>query len=236
MACRIEGASVRGAMVRSGPAGAVWAALVVPWSGGAPAAAAGAPPSTSCCTTCACTPGRMTIRMAAWAGAPTATSWRSSWVVPPPRWVHGPRAGGHALGKQPCTRLATARTDPLVISTQEQQPPLMRVHSVTPCSCPFVLPPCPQLRVNGIRLSRTVPAVGAAAVGQLLRSIAPRVMTWRQLAAAHYSQLARRHLLGTCLGGGVERFRLDWTRCLDHFALHAGARRVGGGGGAAGHE
>ena len=49
--------------------------------------------------------------------------------------------------------------------------------------------------------------------------VAPKIMTWQQYGEAAYS-MARKRLAG---GEGPD-YVPDFTRCVDHFAIHAGKR------------
>ena len=75
--------------------------------------------------------------------------------------------------------------------------------------------------VNGVFLRKDVPLQAARALEHCLRAVAPRVLTWAQCGAAA-ANLARRRVLGQ----SVPEYVPDWTRCVDHFALHAGGYAV----------
>jgi hypothetical protein len=64
----------------------------------------------------------------------------------------------------------------------------------------------------------------ARALEACLRTIAPRIMTWGQYAEAATNLFAK-----AVLGQDMPEFVPDWTRCADHFALHAGEQPQGGG-------
>ncbi len=78
--------------------------------------------------------------------------------------------------------------------------------------------------VNGVYLARDVVHHAGRAMELCMRQVAPRIMSWAQLGEAAVN-IARRRALGHM----VPEYVPDWTRCVDHFLIHAG----GGAGGAA---
>jgi len=74
--------------------------------------------------------------------------------------------------------------------------------------------------INGIRLGKNVPKCAAAALMACLECVAPHIMTWGQWLSAIGNWGASR------LTTNVERYKPDFTQCVDHFALHAGSYAV----------
>ena len=70
-----------------------------------------------------------------------------------------------------------------------------------------------------------------------LRTIAPKILTWGQYADAAMNLLQK-----TVMGRDLPEYVPDFTKCIDHFALHAGKASIsgwcftgyGGGGGEGG--
>ena len=75
--------------------------------------------------------------------------------------------------------------------------------------------------INGVFLRKDVPMQAAKALEVCLRTIAPRILTWGQYAEAAYTHFER-----TVLGRSVAEYVPDFTKCVDHFALHAGGYGV----------
>lgn len=79
---------------------------------------------------------------------------------------------------------------------------------------------------NGLLLSKDLPKYAGKVLERCVRKIAPKIMTWRQYAdaAAYCLEKGWRMYVdgnekpGPLLGDYVP----DFTRCIDHFALHAG--------------
>ena len=79
-----------------------------------------------------------------------------------------------------------------------------------------------RMGVNGVFLRKDVPVQAARALEHCLREVAPRIMTWRQLAEAGAS-IVRRRAFGQ---SSEPEYVPDFTKCVDHFALHAGGYAV----------
>lgn len=75
--------------------------------------------------------------------------------------------------------------------------------------------------VNGVFLRKDVPLQAAKALEACLRAVAPRILTWGQCAEAAWGMFER-----AVLGRPVPDYAPDFTRCVDHFALHAGGYAV----------
>jgi 3-ketoacyl-CoA synthase len=76
--------------------------------------------------------------------------------------------------------------------------------------------------VNGVYLRKDVPAQAARALEMCLRTVAPRLLTWTQLAEA-LANVFERKVMGKT---NLPEYVPDWTRCVDRFALHAGGYAV----------
>jgi 3-ketoacyl-CoA synthase len=75
--------------------------------------------------------------------------------------------------------------------------------------------------VNGVFLRKDVPLQAAKALEACLRTVTPRIMTWGQYAEAAYNMFE-----SAVLGRTVPDYVPDFTKCVDHFALHAGGYAV----------
>ncbi|GBF90942.1 hypothetical protein Rsub_03797 [Raphidocelis subcapitata] len=75
--------------------------------------------------------------------------------------------------------------------------------------------------VNGVYLRKDVPVQAAKALEVCLRRLAPSIITWGQYAEAARNLFERR-----VLGWQVPEYIPDFTKCIDHFALHAGGYAV----------
>jgi hypothetical protein len=61
----------------------------------------------------------------------------------------------------------------------------------------------------------------AKALEVCLRTIAPKILTWGQYAEAAINLIQK-----TVMARDLPEYVPDFTKCVDHFALHAGERRV----------
>lgn len=71
----------------------------------------------------------------------------------------------------------------------------------------------------GIFLYKDLPTEAGLCLEKCLKKITPQIMTWGQYAEAAYAIAARKWY-------GKDKVALyvpDFTRCCDHFCLHAGA-------------
>jgi 3-ketoacyl-CoA synthase len=76
--------------------------------------------------------------------------------------------------------------------------------------------------LEGIFLHKSLPAEAGRALTSCLKKITPRILDWPQYFEAAYVELKRR-VLGK---ENVPRFVPDYTRCVDHFLIHAGGYAV----------
>lgn len=76
--------------------------------------------------------------------------------------------------------------------------------------------------VNGVYLARDVVHHAGRAMELCMRQVAPRIMSWAQLGEAAVNIARRRGL-----GHKVPEYVPDWTRCVDHFLIHAGEGLLG---------
>jgi hypothetical protein len=79
--------------------------------------------------------------------------------------------------------------------------------------------------INGMVITKTLPSEAAAVLDKGVRRMTPRVMTWGQYGEAvlHYSQQALAALSGGRLCAAPSGpYQPDYTRCAEHFLLHAG--------------
>eukprot|EP00775_Hariotina_reticulata_P006451 gene6451-6680_t len=74
--------------------------------------------------------------------------------------------------------------------------------------------------VNGVYLGKNVVTCAAGALQTCLATLTPRIMTWAQYAEASVN------LLGRKFGAAWPSYMPDFTKCIDHFAIHAGGYAV----------
>ncbi|MEW5300762.1 MAG: hypothetical protein WDW36_003669 [Sanguina aurantia] len=73
---------------------------------------------------------------------------------------------------------------------------------------------------NGMYLSKGLVSTASKAIEHVVRTITPKIMTWKQYGQAAVSIAAKK------LGADVRDYKPDYTECLDHFLLHAGGYAV----------
>jgi 3-ketoacyl-CoA synthase len=103
------------------------------------------------------------------------------------------------------------------------------VHSVLLLSCSTLNWEPDENGINGLVVTKTLPSEAAAALEKAMRKIAPRIMTWGQYAQAamHYTQAyAAKVSSGRICSAPAHKYQPDFTRCADHFLLHAGGYAI----------
>ncbi|GBF90650.1 hypothetical protein Rsub_03222 [Raphidocelis subcapitata] len=75
--------------------------------------------------------------------------------------------------------------------------------------------------INGVYLSKDVPIQAGAMLERVISAATPKIMTWGQYAEAAVNVVGRKYL-----GREWPRYVPDYTKCMDHFALHAGGYAV----------
>ncbi|KAF6264149.1 FAE1/Type III polyketide synthase-like protein-domain-containing protein [Scenedesmus sp. NREL 46B-D3] len=86
-----------------------------------------------------------------------------------------------------------------------------------------------EVGINGLVVTKTLPSEAAAALEKAMRQMAPRIMTWGQYAEAaiHYIQAyAAQVSKGHLCAAPAHKYQPDFTRCADHFLLHAGGYAI----------
>eukprot|EP00798_Chlamydomonas_sp_ICE-L_P032110 gene32110-16627_t len=76
--------------------------------------------------------------------------------------------------------------------------------------------------VNGVYLGKDVIDCAGAAIEEAVTKITPKIMTWQQYREAGLN-MAQRSLFGP---ESAPSYRPDFTKCVDHFAIHAGGYAV----------
>lgn len=71
--------------------------------------------------------------------------------------------------------------------------------------------------VNGVFLGKDVPQQAGKMLEAVIRAVTPKIMTWTQYAEAAYWMFEKK-----ALGKKVRQYVPDYTKCINHFALHAG--------------
>jgi 3-ketoacyl-CoA synthase len=82
--------------------------------------------------------------------------------------------------------------------------------------------------INGCIINKTLPSEAGNVLQKGVRKMTPRIMTWGQYAeaAVHYMQTAAAQMSGGVLCTAPAPYQPDYTRCVDHFLLHAGGYAV----------
>jgi 3-ketoacyl-CoA synthase len=82
--------------------------------------------------------------------------------------------------------------------------------------------------INGMIITKTLPSEAANVLEKGVRKMTPRIMTWGQYAeaAVNYIQTAAAQLSEGRLCSAPAPFQPDYTRCADHFLLHAGGYAI----------
>ncbi|GBF88512.1 hypothetical protein Rsub_01227 [Raphidocelis subcapitata] len=74
--------------------------------------------------------------------------------------------------------------------------------------------------INGVYLGKDVPQEAGKMLQAVIAKVTPKIMTWGQYAEAAY------FMLGKKVGYDWGRYAPDYTKCMEHFALHAGGYAV----------
>eukprot|EP00877_Chromochloris_zofingiensis_P011287 jgi/Chrzof1/6411/Cz18g09190.t1_LCKAS6 len=80
----------------------------------------------------------------------------------------------------------------------------------------------PDEKLYGVYLAKDVPQQAGVVLTKAFRAIAPKIMTWTQYGEAAYNMF-QSQVLGN---KDVKPYVPDFTKCVDHFALHAGGHPV----------
>lgn len=76
--------------------------------------------------------------------------------------------------------------------------------------------------INGVYLGKDVPVQAGIMLEAVIKAITPKIMTWSQYAEAAYFMYNKKVLHNP----SYKRYVPDYTKCVDHFALHAGGYAV----------
>jgi 3-ketoacyl-CoA synthase len=82
--------------------------------------------------------------------------------------------------------------------------------------------------INGMVITKTLPSEAAAVLEKGVRKMTPRIMTWGQYteAAVNYAQTYAAQVSGGRICSEPGAYQPDYTRCTDHFLLHAGGYAI----------
>lgn len=72
--------------------------------------------------------------------------------------------------------------------------------------------------VNGVFLGKDVPLQAGIMLEAVIKAITPKIMTWSQYAEAAYFMYQKKVMKNPA----YKRYMPDYTKCMEHFALHAG--------------
>jgi len=79
--------------------------------------------------------------------------------------------------------------------------------------------------INGMVITKTLPSEAANVLEKGVRKMTPRIMTWGQYAEAAVNYIQQG--LATITGAKPPAaYQPDYTRCVDHFLLHAGGYAI----------
>eukprot|EP00882_Tetradesmus_deserticola_P028622 GHRQ01031890.1.p1 GENE.GHRQ01031890.1~~GHRQ01031890.1.p1 ORF type:complete len:263 (+),score=145.86 GHRQ01031890.1:146-934(+) len=97
-----------------------------------------------------------------------------------------------------------------------------------PCACSALNWEPDEEGINGMVITKTLPSEAANVLEKGVRKMTPRIMTWGQYAeaAVNYIQTAAAQLSSGRLCTAPAPFQPDYTRCSDHFLLHAGGYAI----------
>jgi hypothetical protein len=68
-------------------------------------------------------------------------------------------------------------------------------------------------------LGKDVPLQAGIMLEAVIKAITPKIMTWGQYAEAAYFMYQKKVMKNPA----YKRYMPDYTKCMEHFALHAGA-------------
>jgi 3-ketoacyl-CoA synthase len=82
--------------------------------------------------------------------------------------------------------------------------------------------------INGCVITKTLPSEAANVLEKGVRKMTPRIMTWGQYAeaAVNFIQTAAAQVSSGRLCTAPAPYQPDYTRCADHFLLHAGGYAI----------
>jgi 3-ketoacyl-CoA synthase len=77
-------------------------------------------------------------------------------------------------------------------------------------------------------ITKTLPSEAAKVLDKGVRKMTPSIMTWGQYAeaAANYIQAAVAHVSNGQLCTAPAPYQPDYTKCAEHFLLHAGGYAI----------
>lgn len=82
--------------------------------------------------------------------------------------------------------------------------------------------------INGMVITKTLPSEAAKVLDKGVRKMTPRIMTWAQYAeaAVNYIQTAAAYVSNNQLCAAPGPYQPDYTKCAEHFLLHAGGYAI----------
>jgi 3-ketoacyl-CoA synthase len=75
--------------------------------------------------------------------------------------------------------------------------------------------------INGVYLGKDVPQEAGKMLQAVIAKVTPKILTWSQYAEAAYFMFGKK-----VMGYDWGRYVPDYTKCMEHFALHAGGYAV----------